>query len=150
MKFRKAKREDLSIIVYLMANDKLGKLRENYQNPLPKEYLNAFEKINADNNQELIVVEDDNCEIVATFQLSFIPYLNHCGTTRLQIENVIAKENKRGIGIGKMMFDWAINRAKERNATIIQLTSDKRRPKALKFYENLGFKATHEGFKMFL
>ncbi|MGH1384571.1 N-acetyltransferase family protein [Kordia sp.] len=148
MTFRKATRNDLSQIVKMLADDELGKTRENYQTPLPTEYLNAFENINADQNQELIVVEDENFEIIGTLQLSYIQYLTYRGGIRAQIEAVRIRKDKRGLGIGKTMFEWAIQRAKERNAHVLQLTTDKKRPKAIKFYEDLGFKATHEGMKM--
>lgn len=148
MNFRKATENDVSTIVKMVADDELGKKRENFKSPLPKEYLKAFEKINSDENQELIVVENENAEIVGTLQLSFIQYLTYRGGIRAQIEAVRIRKDKRGLGIGKTMFKWAINRAKERNAHLLQLTTDKKRPKAIKFYENLGFKATHEGMKI--
>ena len=148
MNFRKATENDVSTIVEMIADDELGKKRENFKAPLPKEYLKAFEKINSDENQELIVVENKNSEIIGTLQLSFIQYLTYQGGIRAQIEAVRIRKDKRGLGIGKTMFEWAINRAKERNAHLLQLTTDKKRPKAIKFYEDLGFKATHEGMKI--
>jgi GNAT superfamily N-acetyltransferase len=148
MNFREATKSDISIIVEMIADDELGEKRENFQYPLPTKYLEAFEKINADKNQELIVVENDNAEIIGTLQLSFIQYLTYQGGIRAQIEAVRIKKDKRGLGIGKKMLEWAINRAKERNAHLLQLTSDKKRPEAIRFYENLGFKATHEGMKI--
>ncbi len=148
MKFRKATKNDLLQIVEMIADDELGKTRENYQIPLPVEYLNAFEKINSDENQELIVVENEDLEIIGTLQLSFIQYLTYRGGIRAQIEAVRIRNDKRGLGIGKIMFEWAINRAKERKAHLLQLTTDKKRPKAIKFYEKLGFKQSHEGMKM--
>jgi GNAT superfamily N-acetyltransferase len=148
MKFRKATVNDVSAIVGMIADDELGKTRENFQDPLPTEYLKAFEKINADQNQELIVVENDNAEIVGTLQLSFIQYLTYRGGIRAQIEAVRIRKDQRGLGIGKTVFEWAINRAKERNAHLLQLTTDKKRPQAIKFYEDLGLKATHEGMKI--
>lgn len=148
MKFREATKNDLLQIVEMIADDELGKTRENYQIPLPVEYLNAFEKINSDENQELIVVENEDLEIIGTLQLSFIQYLTYRGGIRAQIEAVRIRNDKRGLGIGKIMFEWAINRAKERKAHLLQLTTDKKRPKAIKFYEKLGFKQSHEGMKM--
>ncbi len=148
MKFRKATKNDLLQIVEMIADDQLGKTRENYQIPLPVEYLNAFEKINSDENQELIVVENEDLEIIGTLQLSFIQYLTYRGGIRAQIEAVRIRNDKRGLGIGKIMFEWAINRAKARKAHLLQLTTDKKRPKAIKFYEKLGFKQSHEGMKM--
>lgn len=148
MNFRKATEQDLLAIVEMIADDKLGKERENFQNPLPEEYLNAFKIINADENQELIVLEDVSGEIIGTLQLTFIQYLNRRGGLRAQIESVVIRKDKRGLGLGKSMFEWAINRAKEQNAFMVQLTSDKQRPRAIKFYEELGFTASHEGLKM--
>jgi len=150
MTFRKATKKDVSKIVEMIADDELGKTRESFKTPLPTEYLNAFENIDADYNQELIVVENENLEIVGTLQLSFIQYLTYKGGIRAQIEAVRIRKDKRGLGLGKTMFEWAIDRAKERNAHLLQLTSDKKRPKAIKFYKDLGFNSTHEGMKMHL
>lgn len=148
MKFRKATESDIALIVEMIADDELGKRRENFQHPLPNEYWIAFEKIDSDENQELIVVENEEMEIIGTLQLSFIQYLTYRGGIRAQIEAVRIRKDKRGLGVGKTMFEWAINRAKERNAHLLQLTSDKKRQNAIKFYEELGFKSTHEGMKM--
>ncbi|MFT4778654.1 MAG: GNAT superfamily N-acetyltransferase [Flavobacteriales bacterium] len=116
--------------------------------PLPPEYLTAFDRISADKNQELMVVEDDNMEVIGTLQLSFIQYLTYRGGIRAQIEAVRIRKDKRGLGIGKTMFQWAISRAKEKNAHVLQLTTDKKRPEAIQFYEDLGFTMSHEGMKM--
>ncbi|PQJ78612.1 GNAT family N-acetyltransferase [Polaribacter porphyrae] len=148
MKFRKATKNDISAIVAMIADDELGKTRENFQIPLPTEYLKAFENINADKNQELIVVENDEFEVIGTLQLSFIQYLTYLGGIRAQIEAVRIRKDQRNIGLGKKMMNWAINRAQERDAHLLQLTTDKKRPEAIKFYENLGFKSTHEGMKL--
>lgn len=104
MKFRKATEKDISIIVEMISDDELGKKRENFQNPLSNEYLKAFEKINSDENQELIVVENENSEIIGTLQLTFIQYLTYRGGIRAQIEAVRIRKDKRGIGLGKTMF----------------------------------------------
>lgn len=149
MVFRKAERNDVPFIVQMLANDKLGKLREKYEDPLPEIYYEAFENISNDANQELIIVEKDR-EIIGTLQLSFIQYLTYQGGMRAQIEAVRIREDVRGEGIGRQMFEWAIARARERKAHILQLTTDKSRPEAVHFYEKLGFKATHEGTKLHL
>ena len=148
MKFRKVTEKDLLEIVDMIADDELGKKRENFQNPLPDQYLRAFKQISSDPHQELIVVENDNAEIIGTLQLSFIQYLTYQGGIRAQIEAVRIRKDKRGLGIGKKMFAWAINRAKERGAHLLQLSTDKKRPLAVKFYESLGFKKSHEGMKI--
>lgn len=148
MKFRKAVREDVPAIVQLLANDKLGQLREDYRDPLPEKYYRAFEQIERDPNQELIVTENNAEEIIGTLQMSFIQYLTYRGGIRAQIEAVRVREDLRGEGIGQKLFEWAIQRAKERKAHLLQLTTDKSRPEALRFYEKLGFKASHEGMKI--
>lgn len=148
MNFRKATKNDVSTIVEMIADDELGRKRENFQKPLPQVYLEAFEKISSDKNQELIVVENNNFEIIGTLQISFIQYLTYRGGIRAQIEAVRIRKDQRGMGLGKKMFEWAIHRAKEREAHLLQLTTDKQRPEAIKFYEDLGFKSSHEGMKM--
>ena len=148
MIFRKATENDVLHIVEMIADDELGKTRENFQVPLPNEYIDAFNKINSDDNQELIVVENEKSEIVGTLQLTFIQYLTYRGGIRAQIEAVRIRKDQRGFGLGKKMLEWVINRAKEKKAHVLQLTTDKMRPKAIKFYVDLGFKASHEGMKM--
>ena len=150
MVYRKATKEDLPAIIEMIANDALGQLRERFEDPLPKEYYSAFERINTDKNQELIVIENSEGDVVATFQLSFLQYLTYVGGIRCLVENVHVREDQTGKGIGKRMFQWIIERAKEKNVHLIQLTSNKLRPNAIRFYESIGFKATHEGFKLHL
>ncbi|MCM4152318.1 N-acetyltransferase [Arenibacter sp. N53] len=150
MTFRSATREDLPAIIEMIANDALGKLREKYQDPLPKEYYSAFDRIDGDENQELRVIENSEGEVIATFQLSFIQYLTYVGGIRCLVENVHVREDQTGKGIGKQMFQWIIRRAKEKGVHLVQLTSNKQRPDAIRFYEKLGFKATHEGLKLHL
>ena len=139
---------DLSSIVEMIADDELGMQRENFQSPLPEEYLKAFAKISRDLNQELIVVENDKLEIIGTLQLTFIQYLTYQGGLRGQIEAVRIRSDQRAAGLGKKMIEWAIDRAKERKAHLLQLTTDKKRPHAIKFYKELGFKSSHEGMKL--
>lgn len=148
MTIRKAKKEDVPAIVKLIANDQLGSLREDFQDPLPEKYYSAFDNIHADPNQHLMVVESDQKEIIGTLQLSFIQYLTCQGGMRAQIEAVRIREDQRGRGLGKKMFRWAIAKSKEKGAHLLQLTTDKQRPEALRFYERLGFEASHEGMKL--
>ena len=148
MHFRKATKQDVPQIVSMLAQDPLGKLREDFQDPLPAAYYQAFENINQDPNQELIVIEDEGLEIIGTLQLSFIQYLTYQGGIRAQIEAVRIRSDQRGKGIGEQLFQWAIERAQQRGAHLLQLTTDKKRPDALRFYEKLGFKASHEGMKL--
>ena len=150
MKIRKATESDLPAIVQLLANDKLGKLREDYKVPLPQKYYDAFNAINGDKNQELMVFVNETEQVIGTMQLSFIPYLTYQGGVRAQIEAVRVHEDYRSKGIGRQLFKWAIQRAGEKGAHVVQLTTYKKRPDALKFYQNLGFTASHEGMKLHL
>jgi len=95
-----------------------------------------------------MVAESSDSEIIGTLQLSFIQYLTYRGGVRAQIEAVRIRCDKRGMGIGKAMFEWAIARAIERKAHVLQLTTAKSRPRAIQFYHEFGFHATHEGMKM--
>jgi GNAT superfamily N-acetyltransferase len=150
MHFRKATRADLPAIVHLLAQDMLGQKREDYRDPLPNSYHEAFDRIDADPNQELIVAEQTDGEVIGTLQLTILPNLSYQGSSRALIEAVRVREDQRGAGIGGELLQWAIGRARERGARMLQLTSDKQRTDAVRFYEKLGFKASHEGLKMFL
>jgi GNAT superfamily N-acetyltransferase len=147
--YRLATELDLTEIVKMLSDDKLGAEREIFQLPLPDSYLRAFNIITNDVHQELTVAELNN-EIVATFQLSFIQYLTYQGGIRAQIEAVRVKSDYRNKGVGKAVFQYAIERARSKGAHILQLTTDKKRPEAIRFYEALGFIDSHEGMKLHL
>lgn len=147
--YRQASPEDIPTIVGMLADDPLGQQREEYTDPLPDCYLQAFLRIHQDPNQELMVVVDKT-EIIATFQMTFIPYLTYRGGIRAQIEAVRVSKKRRGKGIGEEIFQWAIQRAKTKKAHVLQLTTDKKRSDALRFYQKLGFVASHEGMKLHL
>lgn len=145
--FREAVEQDVDRIVEMLADDVLGKERERYTQPLPASYFAAFQAIDADPNNELVVaIEED--KIVGVQQLTFTPYLTHQGSWRATIEGVRTDSTVRGQGIGGQLIRFAIARAQERGCQLIQLTTDKQRPDALRFYEGLGFTPTHEGMKM--
>lgn len=146
---RKARREDLSQIVKLLVNDPLGKQREDYRESLPEQYYIAFDEINKDNNNYLIVIEDAD-KIIGTSQLTIIPYLTYKGGKRGQIEGVRIDELYRGRGIGKLMIEWAIDKTRELGCHLVQLTMDKQRLETIDFYKKLGFIASHEGLKLHL
>jgi GNAT superfamily N-acetyltransferase len=122
----------------MLADDELGQMREDFVN------------IDKDSNHELIVVENESGNLICTLQLSFIQYLTYRGGIRAQIESVRVHKDYRGKGVSRQFFQWAIDRAKQRGAHLLQLTTDKKRPDALRFYESLGFNATHEGMKLHL
>ena len=147
--FRRAGAADLEDIVALLADDELGRKREDPDPPLNPRYIDAFAAIDADRNQFLAVVEQGG-EIVGCLQLSFIPGLSRLGLWRGQIESVRISSARRGGGLGKRMFEWAIDECRKRRCEIVQLTTDKSRADARRFYEGLGFVASHEGMKLAL
>lgn len=147
IRFRVATEKDLDAIVAMLADDVLGSKRERYEQPLPTSYIKAFEAITADPNNELIVACDGK-EVIGVQQITFTPYLTHQGGWRATIEGVRTSTSVRGKGVGTKLIKWAIQRAVERGCHLVQLTTDKNRPDALRFYERLGFKATHEGLKL--
>lgn len=145
--FRRATRADLPSIVAMLADDDLGSHREAQAAQLPTSYYVAFEAIDADRNQELVIAERDG-EVVGTLQLTFLPYLTYQGGWRAQIEAVRVASQYRNEGLGHELFVWAIARARARGCHLVQLTTDKRRHAARRFYEGLGFVASHEGMKL--
>lgn len=145
--FREARRDEVAALVALLADDALGKQREEPADALPPVYLDAFEAIDADPNHELVVAERAG-ELAGVLQLSFLPGLSHRGAWRAQIEGVRVAASARGGGVGRRLFEYAIERARARGCRLVQLTSDKRRVDAQRFYVGLGFEATHEGFKL--
>ena len=149
LKFRQATREDLPEIVRMLADDFLGATRESYEDPLPESYLKAFEEIQIDKNNELIVAEKDGA-IIGTLQITFTPSISLQGGKRATVESVRVDEKFRGQGIGRELMLFAIKRAREEKCVSMQLTTNAERTDAHRFYENLGFKGTHLGMKLSL
>ncbi|MDR5651998.1 GNAT family N-acetyltransferase [Ruixingdingia sedimenti] len=145
--FRPATIDDLPAIVALLADDGLGRGREDAGMPLNPRYLAAFAAMAADPNQmQVVAVADD--AVVGTMQLSFIPGLSRLGAWRGQIEGVRIAAGQRGAGLGRAMFLWAIERCRERGCDLVQLTTDRSRADAHRFYEGLGFEGSHLGYKL--
>ena len=147
--FRRATEADLPAIVAMLADDGLGQGREDASLPLARGYLDAFAAIEADSNQMLAVAEADGA-VVGTLQLTFLPGLSHKGAWRGQVESVRVAGSRRGTGLGQAMMEWAVGACRARGCRMVQLTTDKSRADAHRFYERLGFKASHEGFKLVL
>ena len=144
---RQATVADVPAIVALLADDEIGATREKPDDRAP--YDESFAAIAADPNQ-LLVVGEHNRRVVATMQLTFIPGLSRRGTWRAQIEGVRVASSARGHGLGEELIRWAVDRARGRGCALVQLTSDARRQDAHRFYERLGFTASHTGFKLAL
>ncbi len=145
--FERAVVEDLPAIIRLLADDQLGRQREDLGPPLNPNYETAFEAIDRDENQ-LLAVARQGSDVVGCLQISFIPGLSRVGLWRGQIESVRIASTMRDSGLGRQFFEWAIARCRERGCGLVQLTTDKSRPDALRFYESLGFAASHEGMKL--
>ena len=147
--FRRAERSDVARIVQLLADDPLGAKRERYELPLRQSYFAAFDAIEADPNNEVVVACRDG-EVIGVLQITFIPGLTYQGGWRALIEGVRVAASMRSSGLGSAMVEHAVQRARERGCHLVQLTTDKSRPDARRFYETLGFVATHEGMKRHL
>jgi GNAT superfamily N-acetyltransferase len=164
--FRIATRADVPAILELLADDEIARSREAGAAPLSgapgaeaagvptPEAVDAagwaaFEAIDADPRNELIVADEDGT-VVGTCQLTFIPSMSRRGAQRMTIEAVRVRSDRRGSGIGRAMMAWSLQRARERGCGLAQLTTDKRRTDAHRFYERLGFVASHEGMKLAL
>jgi GNAT superfamily N-acetyltransferase len=147
--FRQAATDDLAAIVALLADDPIGRGRENPGPQLDTRYRDAFDAIERDPNQLLLVAERD-AQVIGVLQLTFIPGLTRRGMWRGQIEGVRVAADERASGIGRAMLVWAVEECRKRGCGLVQLTSDKRRSGAHRFYEALGFEATHEGYKLSL
>lgn len=147
--FREATINDLSSIVRLLADDFLGRQREQYENPLPESYLKAFHEIDADPNNHLIVAVIDRA-VVGTVQLTFTPSISFRGGKRATVESVRVDEALRGQGLGRELMLWVIERARREGCISIQLTTHAKREGAHRFYERLGFAKSHLGMKLAL
>ena len=151
MEFRSAERSDVPAILELLADDEVSRARGFGVVPEEVDAATwaAFEAIDADPGNELIVGVDGG-EVIATSQLTFTPGLSRGGAWRMTIEAVRVRADRRGDGIGRRLMAYAIGRARDRGCRIVQLTTDKRRADAHRFYESLGFAATHEGMKLMI
>jgi ribosomal protein S18 acetylase RimI-like enzyme len=142
---RRARRDDVAAIVRMLADDQLGATRDDPGDL--EQYLRAFDEIDADANQLLMVAVSGD-EPVGTLQLTIIPGLARRGALRGQIEAVRIHADHRGSGLGAHIVRWAIEESRRRGCALVQLTSDVSRTAAHRFYERLGFEPTHTGFKL--
>lgn len=145
--FRIATWDDLPAIAALLADDMLGRARETGR--VDDVYAQAFDAIAAQPGNDVYVGEAGG-EVVATAQLTLIPNLSISGTLRAQIEGVRVARSQRGQGTGDALIQFLIDRARDAGAGLVQLTTNKQRADALRFYERLGFEASHEGMKLYL
>ncbi|MCX4584170.1 GNAT family N-acetyltransferase [Streptomyces sp. NBC_01481] len=144
---RPAVLDDIPAIVAMLADDPLGAQRESPDDLAP--YTAAFERLSQDPNQiQAVAVRSD--QVVGTLQLTIVPGLSRRGSTRSIIEGVRIHADERGLGLGTRLIEWAIDESRRQNCQLVQLTSDTSRTEAHRFYERLGFEASHAGFKLLL
>ncbi|MGI5376700.1 N-acetyltransferase family protein [Streptomyces sp. CA-251387] len=147
LEIRPAVADDIPAIVAMLADDPLGAQRESPDDLTP--YLAALERLSSDPNQHLVVAVREG-SVVGTLQLTVIPGLSRRGSTRSIIEAVRIHADERGSGLGTQLIEWAIGESRRQKCQLVQLTSDKSREDAHRFYERLGFTASHVGFKLSL
>ncbi|MEU1051577.1 GNAT family N-acetyltransferase [Streptomyces sp. NPDC005876] len=145
LEIRPAAEDDIPAIVAMLADDPLGAQRESPEDLSP--YRAAFERLAADPNQRLVVAVREG-RVVGTLQLTFVPGLSRRGATRSIIEAVRIHAGERGGGLGTQLIEWAVDASRRQGCSLVQLTSDVSRTDAHRFYERLGFSATHVGFKL--
>ena len=148
--FRFAKQEDVSSIVAMLADDVLGSKREQESQQGEDTYLKAFEEMQAQAHNNYLLALDVNDAILGCLQLTIIPGLSRAGTKRAQIEGVRVLKTARGLGIGKKMMDEAHAIARQQGCGLVQLTTDRSRKDAHRFYEELGYEKSHHGLKLAL
>lgn len=147
--FRAARQDDLTELVRMLSDDPLGARREVFSQPVAAGYVEAFAAIEADPNNDLVVAVLEGA-VVGMLQITFIPYLTYQGRWRALIEGVRVSSSVRSRGVGAAMIRWAIEQARSRGCVMVQLTTDRARDDALRFYERLGFVASHHGMKLHL
>lgn len=146
--YRAARPADLPFIIGLIVEDSVLATNDSASDAMHEDYLNALAAIDADPNQEMIVAEENGVPL-GCFQLTYLPGLMRRGMWRGMIEVVHVAEGHRGRGLGSQMMRWALDRSRERGCGMVQLTSNKKRLDAHRFYERLGFLKSHEGFKYY-
>ncbi|MGW0332410.1 N-acetyltransferase family protein [Streptomyces sp. NPDC003011] len=147
LEIRPATTDDIPAIVAMLADDPLGAQRESPDDLTP--YLAALDRIVSDPHQHLVVAARAD-RVVGTLQLTVIPGLSRRGSTRSLVEGVRVHADERGSGLGTQLIEWAIDASRRQNCQLVQLTSDSTRTDAHRFYERLGFTASHVGFKLHL
>src|SRR5579872_6379251 len=141
---RRASRADIERIVAMLADDALGRARERIETPLPDSYLQAFARVDADPNIRLVVAEEGG-GVVGCLQLCILPGLSSQGASRALIEDVRVASDRRSQGIGEQLVRWAVNEARGKGCSLVELLTHHTRVDAQRFYERLGFARSHVG-----
>ena len=145
---RRARRDDVGIIVHMLADDPLGSARERIEDPMPASYFSAFETLDRDPNIQLVVAEDGEGAVVGCLQLCVLPGLSSQGASRGLIEDVRVAKHCRSRGIGEQMVQWALAQARANGCIMLELLTHHTRVDAQRFYERLGLQRSHVGMTM--
>jgi ribosomal protein S18 acetylase RimI-like enzyme len=142
---RRARHDDVPVIVGMLADDRLGSARERIEDPLPQSYYAAFEKVDRDPNFKLVVAEDTDGAVVGCLQLCILPGISSQGASRGLLEDVRVASHCRSRGIGEQMVQWAVTEARANGCILVELLTHHTRTDAQRFYERLGFQRSHVG-----
>ena len=145
---RRARRDDVAIIVAMLADDPLGSGRERLEDPLPPSYYKAFETLERDPNIQLVVAEEEGGAVIGCLQLCILPGLSSQGASRALIEDVRVAAHCRSLGIGGNLVQWAVSEARARGCRLVELLTHHTRVDAQRFYKRLGFQASHVGMTL--
>ncbi len=145
---RRARRDDVGIIVRMLADDPLGSARERLEDPLPPSYVRAFEALEHASHIQLVVAEDGEGAVVGCLQLCILPGLSSQGASRGLIEDVRVASHCRSRGIGEQLVQWAVAEARAKGCKLVELLTHQTRVDAQRFYERLGFGRSHVGMTL--
>jgi ribosomal protein S18 acetylase RimI-like enzyme len=145
---RRARRDDVAIIVAMLADDPLGSARERLEEPLPASYFRAFERVDHDPNIQLVVAQDSDGAVIGCLQLCTLPGLSSQGASRGLIEDVRVASHCRSRGIGEQLVQWAVGEARAKQCKLVELLTNNSRVDAQRFYARLGFQRSHVGMTL--
>ena len=145
---RRARRDDVAVIVAMLADDALGRARERIEDPLPPPYFQAFERLERDPNIALVVAQDEGGQVVGCLQLCILPGLSSQGASRALIEDVRVATHCRNRGIGEQLVQWAVTEARGKGCRLVELLTHNTRVDAQRFYKRLGFQPSHVGMTL--
>jgi ribosomal protein S18 acetylase RimI-like enzyme len=148
VRIRPAQGNDVAAIVAMLADDALGRGRERLEDPLPPSYIQAFERVERDPNIQLVVAEGEGGEVVGCLQLCILPGLSSQGAWRGLIEDVRVASHCRSRGIGEQLVQWALAEARSKGCKLVELLTHNTRVDAQRFYQRLGFQASHVGMTL--
>jgi ribosomal protein S18 acetylase RimI-like enzyme len=144
---RRARRDDVTAIVHMLADDALGGPRERIEDPLPAVYFDAFERVDRDPNIRLVVAEEGGA-VIGCLQLCILPGISSQGSWRGLIEDVRVASHLRSRGIGEQLVQWAVTEARANGCKLVELLTSNSRVDAQRFYERLGFARSHVGMTL--